>query len=120
MNEQELKGALYAIANYLTTSRDYKGHGYWMNYVDDKIGISYDTYFPNFYVEINLEGKWECVFFSGHTVQTYHPGKWEAYVEETLLPRAKSARAIIDKEEKEKMIAESKKNFCMIDDSKIF
>jgi len=120
MNEQELKGALYAVANYLTTSRDYKGHGYWINYIDDKIKIRYDTYCPNYSVEISLDGKWESVFFSGYTIQTYHPGAWEIYVEKVLLPKAKEARIIADKKEEEKKRIENEKSYGTIDDSKIF
>lgn len=113
---------LISIARYLKTRYEYKGHGGYMIYEDDKIEIFYDTYYPNVDVYVKLNGEKKLVLLrSGHGYdQEYHSGKWEEYVDEVLYPRAliaMKASELVKKEEEARKIQE---NFGVIDDSHIF
>lgn len=78
------------IATYLTDQREGKKHGYYEIYEDDKIKISYDTYYPNVHVVVYINGKRNlAAIFSGHgNIQEYHGGAWEKYVINVLYPKA--------------------------------
>lgn len=96
------KDTLVSIANNLTTKYKSKGHGGYNIYQDDKICISYDTYYPNLQVNVCVDGKWElAALYSGHghTIE-FHHGAWCGYVDDVLAPKAEAAR--IEKEQVKK------------------
>ena len=87
------------IATYLKTRYESKKYGGYNIYEDDKIYISYDTYYPNIDVYVKIpDGKRYCVLnHSGHGYnQEYHSGEWEKYCKDILLPKA-----LVKKEEHE-------------------
>ena len=113
---------LIQIASYLTTSEKYKGHGYWLTYEDDKIKIMYDTYYPNVTVYIKTNGENKLVLLhSGHGIDhEYHPGFWEKYADEVLLPKAVTKRGIRELKRKEQQDAERLAKFGPANDMAIF
>ena len=87
---------LKLIANYLTTKREKpesKQHGVYRIYQDDKIRISFDTFYPNIDVHVFIDGVAHLAMSHlghGYTSE-YHCGAWELYVIEVLYPKAKVA-----------------------------
>lgn len=113
---------LITIARYLTTRYESKKHGGYDIYEDEKIKISYDTFFPNVEVHINDGGKWVLVLLhnGGGFDQVNHPGKWEKYVTDVLFPKAEKAKKLkLEKQKREKEIEHNNK-YGAIDDSHIF
>lgn len=113
---------LILIASYLKNNQIYKKHGYWYIYEDDKIKIMYDTYYPNVDVYLKINGEEKLVLLrSGHgIVQQYHPGAWEKYCENVLLPKAIEAKKVAEAEREAREKKEKESRFAPIDDSKIF
>lgn len=110
------------IATYLKTRHESKKHGGYDIYEDDKIQISYDTYFPNISIYIKFPGKdSECVYSkSGHGILSiYHPGAWEQYID-TLYPKALKAKDDLIQQRLEKEELERQKHFTPIDDRDLF
>ena len=118
----ELKSQLATIANYLTTRRESKKHGGYNIYADDKIEISYDTYYPNVDVYVFIEGKKNlAALYSGHGyTQEFHNGAWVKYVTDTLYPKAVEAKNASDLKRKEKESSERASRSSPLNDSSTF
>lgn len=111
---------IYVITKYLKTRHESKKHGGYDIYEDDKIEISYDTYYPNRSVYVKFGSKKELVHVSSDDkTSTHRPGKWEEYItelyEKALELKKKEEARNLEKAEKEKQ-----DHFGTIDDSKIF
>lgn len=112
---------LYNITNYFNTRTQYKGHGYYYIYEDDKIEISYDTYVPNYSVYVKFDKDKKLVLSRSRDYnQEYHPGAWEKYVIDILGPKATQARINYELKQKEKKEKEKQEKFGPINDSAIF
>ena len=90
----DLKNKLIVIACNLTTEVQGKKHGSYDIYKDNKIKISYDTYYPNVEVNVFIDGesKLAASYCGGGGIAEFHEGSWENYVENTLYPHAEEAR----------------------------
>lgn len=109
------------VARYLTTHHSSKKHGGYDIYEDDKIKISYDTYFPNVSISIKDGEKLIPVYSrSGHgSIGLNKPGKWVDYI------KALAEKAAKIKNEREEAATirrrqEHEKHFGAINDSHIF
>lgn len=111
----------YLVAKNMTTRTEYKKHGSYLIYEDDKVQISYDTYYPNLDVSIRMDDKWKLVLMrNGHGFnQEYHPGAWEEYIK-SLAPKAIEAKERKERERLERERKEREAKFAPVDDSKIF
>jgi len=78
---------IQTVCNYLSTRFVTKKHGGFTIYEDDKIIASTDTFVPNVDLSVKVNGNNEHVFgcsYDGSQV-TYHPGKWEDYLQDLYL-----------------------------------
>ena len=97
-----IQSKIITICDYLRTRYESKKHGGYNIYSDDKIFASTDTYVPNVDLMVILpDNKKEYVFSCSYhgTVSTYHPGKWEDYIEKLYL-KALDVKSEKDKEAK--------------------
>lgn len=120
--DESMKSKLIAIATHLRTESRGKKHGSYSVYRDDKIEISYDTYYPNVEVTIFIDGSRTTVAHysgHGHTVE-FHDGQWCRYVTDKLYPLALKAREDYETMLENKRLAEQNAKFGSIDDSSIF
>lgn len=117
-----LKSQLVTIANYLTTKTESKKHGGYNIYCDDKIYISYDTYYPNVQVNLFIDGKITlAALYSGHgNTQEFHGGAWEKYVENILFPRALEAKAAYEEKCKRREEEQRRIKCAPLNDSAVF
>ena len=98
-----------------------KKHGSYKIYEDDKIYISYDTYYPNLqvYIKVGDDRKMVAKFSGhGHTVE-YHKGKWEEYAMSLLqaaLARKQQKALEAQKAKRER----EEKRWSSVDDSAVF
>lgn len=115
------KKDLITIALHMTDQSRSKKHGSYKLYEDEKIKISYDTYYPNLQVDIKVDGAWEMVArYSGHGyVQEYHKGRWEEYVM-SLLPIALERKRKMEAEQKINEQARKEELFKPINDAAVF
>ena len=113
---------LKLIANYLTTKRESKKHGGYNIYQDDKIRISYDTYFPNVGVHVFIDGVAHlAVSHSGHGhTNKYHGGAWEQYVTGVLYPKAVKAEADWKAKREQRKANQERKERAPLNDWAVF
>ena len=100
------------ICRYLETRYEGKKHGGYLIYEDDKVELSYDTYYPNCDVYVKTNGEKHHVFgHSGHGHDYIRrPGAWENYIEE-LYKKVPEAKELKKKEELERQRKENKEKF---------
>lgn len=112
----------YWVAKHLRTRYESKKHGGYDIYEDDKIIISSDTYYPNLSVYVKDGNKSICVLSrSGHGYnQEYHPGKWESYIRDVLMPHAIEARNKKDAERIARDEIQRSSKVCPVNDLHIF
>jgi hypothetical protein len=121
MNTPDIHQVAILVAQYLTTRHESKKHGGYQIFEDDRLRISYGTYYPNLNIVVKDGDKTVTVLSRGGsgTVSEYHPGRWEDYVR-SLYPKAKAAQETKEREWREKCEAEKRRKFEPIDDSHIF
>lgn len=112
----------YFIAKHLQTDYQSKKHGGYEIYEDEKILIKSDTYYPNLDVWVKDGDKKVLVLLrSGHGYnQEYHPGKWEVYIHNVLMPRAIEAKNKKDAEFSVRQVIEKQSKTCPVNDEHIF
>ena len=117
-----MKSKLIDIARYLKTRTEGKKHGGYLIYEDDKIKISYDTYYPNLDVHVLIDGDWQrAAIYSGHgDTQEFHPGAWTGYVENVLHPKAQEAKKLAQQAQREREAQRLYERNCPLDDSAVF
>lgn len=117
-----MKSKLIAIAKYLETRYESKKHGGYSVYEDEKIRISYDTYYPNVQVNVLIDGGWQlAAIYSGHGyTQEFHPGAWTGYVENVLYPKAQEAKKLAQQAQQERETQRLYERNCPLDDSAVF
>jgi len=80
----KIHGQIRTVCDYLRTRYSSKKHGGFNIYEDDKILAVTDTCVPNVDLHVKVGNEKEYVFgcsYHGDQV-TYHPGKWEDYLDE--------------------------------------
>ena len=100
------------VCEHLRTNYNAKKHGGYNIYSDDKIVAATDTYVPNVDLSVKVGENLERVFgcnFDGNQV-TYHPGKWEDYLDD-LYQKALKVRQ--EKQEAENLQIEQDRLNCI-------
>jgi len=99
------------IAKELRTGYEGKKHGGYEIYEDDKIKIKNDTFAPNLFVYVKVDGKEHLVLLrSRGNNQEHHQGKWEQYLH-NLYPKALKAREEREAKEQEAKTREKNQKF---------
>lgn len=121
MEQPTIQQDISAICTYMYTKVEGKKHGAWNYYIDDKVQLGYDTYYPNMHASIKQGGKWVDVFSaSGHGhVYRFNNGAWVDYVH-TLAEKAQAKKATEDAEREAQANTERSRNFGVIDDAATF